>query len=111
MSPTGTWQRFAPPPSAADIQKILKKHSRRMKEDGQPYLLRKSGEPTFHQEVLDVLLDQKEHDLGTDFNDELRFGPASQVKTKIKMIARRGDATGDWVVQRHGNSVRLRRLQ
>jgi hypothetical protein len=111
MVPAGTWQRFAPPPSVADIQKILQKHNRRMAEHGQPYLLRKSDEPTFHQEILDVLLDERDHDLTTEFRVNLRFGPARQVSTKIKMIARRGDATGEWVVQRNGNFVRLRRLQ
>lgn len=107
MVPTGTWQRFAPPPSAADIRKILTKDANNKARYGQPYLRRKSGDPTYHQEILDVLQGKKECDLTRDFNDVWRFGPLSQVPTKIKMISRRGDATGEWVVERSGNLVRL----
>jgi len=108
--PAGTWQRYAPPPTAADCEKILRKHNRRIEEAGQAYLDRKSGKPTLHQEILNVLMDQKEHDMKTNFNDTFRFGPLHQVPTKIKYIARRGDATGEWVVQRNGNLVRLTML-
>src|SRR5437867_2258522 len=78
MTPTGTWQRFAPPPSAVDIQKILRKHTFRMAQNGEPYLIRKSGEPTYHQEVLETLRGKGACDLTRDFDDTLRFGPASQ---------------------------------
>jgi len=108
--PSGTWQRFAAPPSAADIQKILRKHDLRINQANQPYLDRKSGKPTLHQEILNVLQDEYDHDLTKDFADASRFGPAHQIIHKIKMISRRGDAIGEWVIQRNGNLVRLRRL-
>jgi hypothetical protein len=103
----GTWQRFAPPPSAADIRKIQNKDARSKARYGQPYLRRKSGEPTFHQEILDVLQGKETCELNKDFKDALRFGPSSQVLKKIEMISRRGDATGEWALLRNGNLVRL----
>lgn len=100
-----TWNRMFAVPSSSELARVKVKREGIFKRTGQWF---DPSEDNNHLNVYNELWDGRERNFKTDFTDSSRFG--TDIRGKLRIISRLGDATGKFVIESSGDFVRLRHL-